>query len=56
MDKVELITKIQELRQAVSAKELELIKGTLKDTSSIKKARKELASSLNKLNAMQHGS
>lgn len=55
MEKTELVTKIQELRKTVSERELELIKGTLKDTSSIKKAKKELASLLNKLNTMQHG-
>lgn len=56
MDKTELVKKVQELRKAVSEKELELIKGTLKDTSSLKKTRRELASMLTKLNAMQHGS
>ncbi len=55
MDKAELIKKVQELRKAVSAKSTELIKGTLKDTSSFRKARKELASVLTKLNNLQHG-
>jgi len=55
MDKTELVKKVQELRKNVSAKSTEMIKGTLKDTSSLKKARKELASVLTKLNKLQHG-
>lgn len=56
MEKAELIKKIQELRKTITEKRLELVKGTLKDTSSIKKLRKELAAILTKLNSMQHGS
>ncbi|MCC7304599.1 hypothetical protein IT418_04285 [bacterium] len=55
MEKAELVTKIQELRRTVSDRQQELIKGTLKDTSSLKKAKRELASLLNKLNTVQHG-
>lgn len=55
MDKAELIKKVQELRKEVAVKSVDLIKGTLKDTSSFKKKRKELASVLTKLNTLQHG-
>ena len=56
MDKAELIKKIQELRKTLSEKRTELVKSTLKDTSVIGKTKRELASLLTKLNAMQNGS
>jgi len=56
MEKAELIKKVQELRTSIKEKQLELVKGALKDTSSVKKLRRELAAVLTKLSSMQHGS
>ncbi|WKZ23816.1 MAG: 50S ribosomal protein L29 [Candidatus Dojkabacteria bacterium] len=56
MEKTELLAKIKDLRASLAAKRIEHVKGELKDTSSLRKMKKELAALLYKLNAMQHGS
>lgn len=55
MDKNEIVTKVQELRKTIAEKRIALVKGELKDTSSLSKARKELAALLTKLNTTQYG-
>lgn len=55
MDKQEIITKVQELRKSIVEKKIALVKGELKDTSSLSKERKELAALLTKLNTTQYG-
>lgn len=50
-----MITKIQELRKVLIGMKIAHVKGELKDTSSLRKTRKELASLLTKLNIAQYG-
>jgi ribosomal protein L29 len=55
MEKSELITKLQALRKELKEKQIEQIKLTLKDTSTIGKLKREIASILTKLSTIQHG-
>lgn len=56
MNKEEMIKKLQELRAELKTKQLELIKGTLKNTSSLRLMKREIASLMSKLNTAVHGS
>jgi hypothetical protein len=56
MEKSEIVSKLQTVRKELKEKQIELIKGTLKDTSVLTKMKREISSLLNKLTAVKNGS
>lgn len=56
MEKSEIVTKLQSLRKDLKEKQIEQIKGTLKNTSILTKLKREIAGLLTKLSTVKHGS